>query len=38
VVKIPIMQGKNTVQRVVLVDQAKSENTAGRIKKLQDTG
>jgi hypothetical protein len=38
VVKIPIMQGKNTAQHVVSADQAKSGNTAGRIKKLQDTG
>jgi len=38
VAKIPIMQGKNTVQHVVLVDQLRSELTAGRTKNLMDTG
>lgn len=38
VVKIPITQEKNTAQHVDLVDQLRSEVTAGRIKKLQDTG
>ena len=34
--KILTMQGKDTVQHVVLVDQAESEDIAGRIKKLMD--
>ena len=32
------MQGKGTVQHVVLVDQAESELTAGKIRKLMDIG
>jgi len=38
VVKIPIMQGKNTAQHVVLVDLPGSGPTAGRTKNLMDTG
>jgi len=38
VVKIPIMQGKNTAQLVASVDPLKLENTAGRIKNLMDIG
>ncbi len=38
VVKIPIMQGKNTVQHAVSVDLARSEPTAGRTKNLMDIG
>jgi hypothetical protein len=38
VVKIPIMQGKNTAQHAVSVDQLRSEPTAGRIKNLMDIG
>ncbi len=38
VVKIHTMQEKNTAQRVGSEDPAKYESTAGRIKKLQDTG
>ncbi len=38
VVKIPIMQGKNTAQHVVSVDQLRSELTAGRTRNLMDIG
>jgi hypothetical protein len=38
VVKIHTMQEKNTVQHVGSVDPAKSEDTAGRIRKSQDIG
>ncbi len=38
VVKIPIMQGKNTAQPVVSVDHQRSELTAGRTKNLMDIG
>ncbi len=38
VVKIPIMQGKNTAQHVVSVDPQRSGHTAGRIKNLMDIG
>jgi hypothetical protein len=38
VVKILITQEKDTAQHADLADPARSEDTAGRIKKLQDTG